>query len=136
MSTSSSAPLWYPEFEELLDRLLPAFCPEWRLPGPPANVADKRDLLLKWRCNRKRSALGAALRYDPAKVRANRDVLIHLAVHDLNPSFNRFLISPIIAAIGYREIHEAIIGYLENRYVCRTTRSDEVVVHGPAGSEL
>jgi hypothetical protein len=37
-----------------------------------------------------------------------------VVVHDLNPSFNEILLSPIIAVVGHHAVHEAIIERLED----------------------
>jgi hypothetical protein len=114
VNESAGRPLWYGEFEELIDAILPTFRPDWRLPDPPAYIVNRPELQPHWRCNRKRSALHVALRANLSGIRAHKDALLHLAVHDLNPSLNRFLILPIIEALGHPAVHMAIIGYLEN----------------------
>lgn len=42
------------------------------------------------------------------------DELVRAAVHELDPSFNRWLLMPALASRGTIAVHEALIGYLEN----------------------
>ena len=57
--------------------------------------------------------MARALKQAPDEVRNHRDGLFHTVVHDPNPSFNYYLITPIVAAIGRHELYEALLGYLE-----------------------
>jgi hypothetical protein len=107
---SSFVPEWYDEFEALLDEMLGILRPEWRLSGePPSYVVDRPTGMSRWRTNQKRGALASRLRDYPAEVSIHLPALMDIVVHDLNPSFNEFLIRRIVAAVGYRPVHEGII---------------------------
>ena len=101
------------QFESLLDAHLALISPAWRLPEMPERYVGKPDFALRWRSERKRFALAKALKRAPDEVRNHRDGLFHIVVHDLNPSFNYYLIMPIVNAIGRSELYEALLGYLE-----------------------
>ncbi|MEY9854484.1 hypothetical protein ABH935_000081 [Catenulispora sp. GAS73] len=103
-------PQWYDEFEDHLDGMLAVLRPEWHLPEqPPAHAFNRPESMSRWRTNAKRSALGSHVREHPAQARAHLPGLLDAVVHDLNASFNEFLILPIIAAVGHRPVHEGII---------------------------
>lgn len=101
------------QFESLLDARLALISPAWQLPELPERYVDNPDFILRWRSERKRFALAKALREAPDEVRNHRDALFHIVVHDQNPSFNYYLITPIVKAIGRQELYEALLGYLE-----------------------
>jgi hypothetical protein len=114
MNNPTAIAQWGPQFEDLLDAALATFSSQWRLPDAPARIADSPDHHLGWRCNRKRMALVAELAVNSATIRVNRSLFLRLIVHDLNPSFNRFLIEPIVNALGVADVHDALIHYVEN----------------------
>jgi hypothetical protein len=101
-------------FESLLDVHLALISPAWRLPEIPEGYVGDPDFALRWRTERKRFALAKALKQAPDEVRNHRDGLFHVVVHDQNPSFNYYLIMPIVNAIGRHELYEALIGYLQS----------------------
>lgn len=100
------------EFEALLDAQLALICPGWQLDDLP-DLDDRPDHARYRRCNIKRGTLAKALREAPHEVRNHRDRLFHLVVHDPHASFNHYLITPIVTAIGRHDLHEALTGYLE-----------------------
>lgn len=112
MGVTTQNSQWYDEFEAALDGVLAVFLPERRLPEPPAHVARRPEAAPRWRTGQKRGALAKFLRAHPAEVRNHQDALMHVVVRDLDASFNEFLILPIIAAVGHRAVHEAIIEYM------------------------
>lgn len=112
MGVTTQVPQWYDEFESVLDGMLGVLRPDWRLPEPPAHVAQRPEAAPRWRTNVKRGALAKHLRAHPDEIRNHQAALLHIVVHDLNASFNEFLILPIIEAIGHRAVHEAIIEYM------------------------
>jgi len=112
---SSFVPEWYDEFEALLDEMLRILRPEWHLSkDPPARALDRPAYMSRWRTNQKRGTLASHLRDHPAEVRIHLPALMDIVVHDLNPSFNVILIERIVAAAGYRPVHEGIIERLEH----------------------
>ncbi|MEU5992239.1 hypothetical protein ABZ806_24985 [Spirillospora sp. NPDC047418] len=114
MKSPTSIAEWGVEFEALLDAALAIFCQRWNPPSAPEKIAVDPVHNLAWRCNRKRTSLVASLGERPELVRANEALLLRVAVHDLNPSFNRYLIDSIAKATGLNGVHNAIIDYLEN----------------------
>lgn len=97
--------------EPLLDGLAALFNPGQDLTAPvPGNAAASRYS----RCERKRAAIGRAAARDLDLVRANAALVLSAAVHDQCRSGNRQLIDPLVAALGYRPVQEALIGYVEN----------------------
>jgi hypothetical protein len=96
--------------EPLLDRLAAIFCLGRDLcPAAAQNVTTGRYS----RCQRKRSAIGRAAAGDLDLVRANAALMLDTVVHDRHRSGNRKLIDPLVAALGYRRVQEALIGYVE-----------------------
>jgi hypothetical protein len=93
------------DFEPLLDELIPIFCPGWD--NKPAEPHSQHH-----RCEVKRKRIGDAASKNPAATRRHRELLLRAAVHDQCRSGIRQLIGPLTAALGYRPVQEAIIGYI------------------------
>jgi hypothetical protein len=98
-------------FEPLLDGLAAIFCQGQDLtPAVTENAAASRYS----RCERKRAAIGRAAAQDLELVRASAALMLDAVVHDQCRSGNRQLIDPLVAAVGYRAVQEALIGYVDN----------------------
>jgi hypothetical protein len=98
-------------FEPLLDGLAAIFCQGQDLtPTVMENATASRYS----RCERKRAAIGRAAAQDLELVRANAALVLDAVVHDQCRSGNRQLIDPLVAALGYRPVQEALIGYVDN----------------------
>lgn len=97
-------------FELLLDELAAILCPgqdplaTFHL-GPAASAYQ--------RCQAKRSAIGRAAGQDLEVIRGHEDLLLRAAVHDQCRSGIRQLVRPLVAALGYRPVQEALISYVE-----------------------
>lgn len=91
-------------FEPLLDDLAAVFCH-----GQDLNAAESRYA----RCESKRLAIGRSAAEDLDLVRAHAALVLRSVVHDQCRSGNRQLIDPLVAALGYRPVQEALIGYVE-----------------------
>jgi hypothetical protein len=97
-------------FEPLLDELAAIFCPGQDLLaasylGPAASAYH--------RCEVKRSAIGRAVGEDLEAVRRHAPLLLRAAVHDQCRSGIRGLVNPLVAALGYRQVREQLINYVE-----------------------
>jgi len=119
------------QFESLLDAHLALVSPDRRLPEIPERYAGKPGFALRWCSETKRFALAKALKRAPDEVRNHRDGLFRTVVHDLDPSFNYYLIMPIVNAIGRSELYEALLGYDLAGSVARA----EIVTIGEPGRE-
>ncbi len=96
-------------FEPLLDELAAIFCPGHDLAlSPPWSAGSGR-----WRCEVKRLAIGRSAGQDLAAVREHAALLLRAVVHDQCRIGNRQLIEPVVAALGYREVQERLISYVE-----------------------
>jgi len=98
-------------FEPLLDDLVAIFC---QGQGATPNVAENATATRYARCTRMRAAVGRAAAQDLDLVRANAALVLAAAVHDQCRSGNRKLVDPLVAALGYRPVQVALIGYVEN----------------------
>jgi hypothetical protein len=96
-------------FEPLLDELASVFCPGQDLVAGSDGRADSRYM----RCEAKRLAISRAADRDLPLVRAHASLMQRAVVHDQCRSGIRQLVDPLIAALGYRPLHEALVGYLE-----------------------
>jgi hypothetical protein len=101
-------------YESLLRDLLDLVCAE-----PPAASADEPDARRSW-CHRARRAVGAIVSRRAKEASDAGSVpedwfepLIRAAVHEPDPSFNRQLVEPAIAAFGRRRVQLALIAYLD-----------------------
>jgi hypothetical protein len=97
-------------FEPLLDELAAIFCPGQDLLaashlGPAADGYH--------RCEVKRSAIGRAAGQDLQAARRHAPLLVRAAVHDQCRSGIRGLVEPLVAAVGYRQVQEPLISYVE-----------------------
>lgn len=97
-------------FEPFLDELAVIFCPGQQL---AATWASDAAVSRPWRCQVKRSAIGRAAAGDLAAVREHAALLLSAVVHDQCRSGNRQLIEPLVTALGYRRVQEALISYVE-----------------------
>lgn len=97
-------------FEPLLDELAAIFCPGEDL---AASWPEGRAESCHMRCEVKRLAISRAAGQDLPLVRAHASRVLRAVVHDQCRSGIRQLVDPLIAALGYRPVHEALIGYLE-----------------------
>jgi hypothetical protein len=98
------------EFEPLLDGLAAIFCRGQDLTATLAKNATASRYL---RCERMRAAIGRAAAQELDLVRANAALVLGTVVHDQCRSGNRQLIEPLVAAVGYRSVQEALIGYVD-----------------------
>jgi hypothetical protein len=96
-------------FEPLLDELAAVFCPGQDLDARPEGRVESRYV----RCEVKRLAVSRAAGRDLPLVRAHVSLMQRAVVHDQCRSGIRQLVDPLVAALGYRRVHEALIGYLE-----------------------
>jgi hypothetical protein len=97
-------------FEPLLDDLAAIFGQGQDLTAAvPETAAASRYS----RCERKRAAIGQVAARDLDLVRANAALVLRTVVHDQCRSGNRQLIDPLVAALGYRPVQEALTGYVE-----------------------
>jgi hypothetical protein len=95
--------------EPLLDGLATIFC---RGQDVTATVTDEAVSRYS-RCERKRATIGRAAALDLDLVRTNAGLVLGAVVHDQCRSGNRQLIKPLVAAVGYRPVQEALIGYVD-----------------------
>jgi hypothetical protein len=97
-------------FEPLLDELAAIFCPGQDLlaVGHLGPAADGYH-----RCEVKRSAIGRAAGQDLQAARRRASLLVRAAVYDQCRSGIRRLVEPLVAAVGYRQVQEPLISYVE-----------------------
>lgn len=107
------SPRWHEGFEARLDGMLEVLGMDRSLPKPPDSVLRRPEFAPWWRCDTKRGRLAKYVGAYPAEVGIHKDALMDVVVHDLDPSRNQVLIRPVIAAIGYRAVHERLIDRLE-----------------------
>ncbi|MCF2526141.1 hypothetical protein [Yinghuangia soli] len=109
MSVDATAPGRWMRSGELLDEVLALFAPNWTYPPEPPGFEPEHPLV---RCNVKRTFLADVLLADLDGVREHADLLLLAAVHDTCPDGVRRLVDPLVAALGYRTVHDALIGYV------------------------
>jgi hypothetical protein len=97
-------------FEPLLDELAAFFRPDQ---DPPATFHLGPAASGYQRCEAKRSAIGRAAGKDLEAVRGHAPLLLRAVVHDQCRSGIQHLVKPLIAALGYRQVQEALISYVE-----------------------
>lgn len=103
------------EFEQRLDALLADLAPDWQwqpreLPEP--HRSNER-LRTYQRHNGKRIHLGHLLAAHPDLAAAHADRVLDAIVCDEDPSFNKQLIHPVLAAIGRRAVQRHLIAVIE-----------------------
>ncbi|MFC1442817.1 hypothetical protein ABUW04_31665 [Streptacidiphilus sp. N1-10] len=98
------------DFEPLLDELVAIFHLD---PTPLTSWPNGETANQYSRCEKKRWAVGKAASQDLATTREHAPLVLRATVHDQCRSGIRQLVDPLISALGYRPLQEALIDYVE-----------------------
>jgi hypothetical protein len=101
------------EFDQRLADLLAVLCPDWQDPEFPEPGDSGPDLLTYERRNVRRLRVGTLLSARPEAAVTLGDRVLAAITCDEDVSFNRQLISPMLAVLGRRAVQRHLVSVLE-----------------------
>jgi hypothetical protein len=99
------------DVQDLLDGLIRELCPEWScvLPAPLEGSQERYGFLIA----AKRMQVARVLQRQPERAATLAGLVLAAIVVDEDPSSNRQLVEPLVAAIGRRAVLASLLSYVE-----------------------
>jgi hypothetical protein len=100
------------DVQDLLDGLIRELCPDWScvLPSPLENSQERYGFLIA----AKRMQVARVLQRQPERAAPLAGQVLAAIVADEDPSSNRQLVEPLVAAIGRRAVLAGLLSYVQS----------------------